>query len=42
MDPTQVVRDENGVMRCRQCGFPYALSPEELAQLDALLRKLIP
>jgi hypothetical protein len=31
MDPTQVIRDENGVMRCRECGFSYNLAPEEIA-----------
>src|SRR5947209_2057612 len=32
MDPTQVIRDEHGVMRCRECGFPYDLSPGEVVQ----------
>jgi hypothetical protein len=30
MDPSQVIRDQNGVMRCRECGFGYNLSPEEI------------
>lgn len=32
MDPQQVVRDETGIMRCRECGFPYALSQTEVAE----------
>jgi hypothetical protein len=32
MDPTQVVRDEHGVMRCRECGFPYDLPPAEVVR----------
>ena len=31
MDTRQVTRDENGTMRCRECGFPYALAPGEVA-----------
>lgn len=31
MDTQQVVRDDTGTMRCRECGFPYALSPLEVA-----------
>jgi hypothetical protein len=30
MDPSQVVRDEDGVMRCRECGFRYDLTPDEI------------
>ncbi len=32
MDTRQVVRDDTGTMRCRECGFPYALSPLEVAE----------
>lgn len=32
MDAQQVVRDANGVMRCRECGFVYALSPDQIAE----------
>jgi hypothetical protein len=28
MDPAQVTRDADGAMRCRECGFRYALSRE--------------
>lgn len=31
MDPTQVERDEHGVMRCHQCGFAYNLDAESVA-----------
>ena len=31
MDTRQVVRDDTGTLRCRECGFPYALSPLEVA-----------
>ncbi len=31
MDTRQVRRDDTGTMRCRECGFPYALSPLEVA-----------
>jgi hypothetical protein len=30
MDAKQVIRGEDGVMRCRECGFGYALAPAEL------------
>jgi DinB superfamily len=30
MDPSQVVRDANNVMRCRECGFTYNLAREEV------------
>ncbi|GAC1462938.1 MAG: hypothetical protein NVS2B16_25840 [Chloroflexota bacterium] len=30
MDPQQVERDSDGVMRCQQCGFAYTLSPPEI------------
>lgn len=30
MDPRQVVRDDTGMMRCRECGFTYALSPRDI------------
>ncbi len=33
MDPAQVVRDENGMMRCRECGFIYGRSREEVVEL---------
>ncbi len=33
MDPAQVVRDENGMMRCRECGFTYGRSREEVVDL---------
>jgi len=33
MDPSQVVRDENGMMRCRECGFTYGRSREEVVEL---------
>jgi len=33
MDPAQVVRDENGMMRCRECGFTYGRSREEVVEL---------
>lgn len=32
MDPEQVTRAENGVMRCRQCGFTYDLGLGETAR----------
>jgi len=32
MDPSQVSRDESGVMRCRECGFGYNLAPGEIAE----------
>lgn len=32
MDPNQVKRDEDGIMRCVQCGFHYDLSPTEVAE----------
>lgn len=32
MDPNQVKRDEDGVMRCIQCGFRYDLSPAQVAE----------
>lgn len=31
MDPNQVRRGEDGVMRCTQCGFRYDLSPADVA-----------
>jgi hypothetical protein len=31
MDPSQVIRDANGVMRCRECGFSYDLDRREVA-----------
>ncbi len=41
MDTQQVVRDDTGTLRCRECGFPYALSPLAVAaradrELDAV------
>ncbi len=30
MDPNQVIRDEAGVMKCRECGFAYNLTPHEI------------
>jgi DinB superfamily len=30
MDPEQVVRGDDGVMRCDECGFAYNLSPQEV------------
>ena len=35
MDPEQVVRDERGVMRCRDCGFGYNLTPDEIVANSA-------
>ncbi|HLJ69050.1 MAG TPA: DinB family protein [Chloroflexota bacterium] len=35
MDPTQVVRDDDGVMRCRDCGFRYELDPAAIGQQTA-------
>lgn len=32
MDPTQVVRDPDGSFRCRECGFRYALTREEIVR----------
>jgi hypothetical protein len=32
MDPQQVIRGEDGVMRCTQCGFAYDLDPQETAR----------
>jgi hypothetical protein len=32
MDPKQVLRDSNGVMRCRECGFTYNLDRDEVAR----------
>jgi hypothetical protein len=32
MDPRQVVRDDDGVMRCTQCGFRYDHSSDEVAE----------
>lgn len=45
MDPNQVVRDPDGVMRCSQCDFRYNLSPSEIVDatargLDAVLTAL--
>jgi hypothetical protein len=31
MDPQQVVRGDDGIMRCTQCGFAYDLNAEETA-----------
>ncbi len=31
MDVNQVERDADGVFRCRECGFRYALAPAEIA-----------
>lgn len=33
MDPQQVVRGDDGVMRCKQCGFAYNLDSRETARL---------
>jgi hypothetical protein len=33
MDPQQVVRGDDGVMRCTQCGFAYDHDAEETARL---------
>jgi len=35
MDPTQVLRGDDGVFACRECGFSYALSGAEIAQVCA-------
>lgn len=32
MDPNQVKRDDDGTMRCIQCGFRYDLSPTQVAE----------
>lgn len=32
MDPQQVKRDADGVMRCGECGFAYGLDPKEVAK----------
>jgi hypothetical protein len=32
MDAKQVIRGEDGAMRCRDCGFGYALAPAELVE----------
>ena len=32
MDPRQVVRGDDGVMRCRVCGFRYGLNPREIVE----------
>src|SRR5579884_4503438 len=32
MDPEQVIRDPEGRMRCRQCGFAYDLDPPAIAE----------
>lgn len=32
MDPQQVVRGDDGVMRCKQCGFAYQLDAQETAR----------
>lgn len=32
MDPTQVMRDADGTMRCRQCGFTYDLTEVQVAE----------
>ena len=31
MDPTQVIRQPDGSLQCRQCGFSYTLTSEEVA-----------
>jgi DinB superfamily len=31
MDPTQVIRQPDGTMQCRECGFRYTLTSEEVA-----------
>jgi hypothetical protein len=36
MDPEQVVRTDDGAMRCRQCGFTYELPPEDLLEQVAV------
>jgi hypothetical protein len=35
MDPTQVLRGDDGVFRCRECGFLYALSGAEISRTCA-------
>jgi len=35
MDPSQVTRDERGVMLCRECGFSYNLEPGEIVRRSA-------
>lgn len=35
MDPTQVLRGDDGVFTCRDCGFRYALSGAEIARVCA-------
>ena len=35
MDPTQVLRGDDGVFTCRECGFRYALSGAEIARVCA-------
>ncbi|HEX6506967.1 MAG TPA: DinB family protein [Chloroflexota bacterium] len=35
MDPTQVIRGDDGIFRCRQCGFSYDLDRVETAQRAA-------
>jgi hypothetical protein len=32
MDPQQVTRGDDGVMRCTECGFAYDLDPQETAR----------
>jgi hypothetical protein len=32
MDPSQVTRDDQGVMACRECGFRYTLTPAEIVE----------
>lgn len=32
MDPRQVARDPDGVMRCRECGFRYELEPRQVVE----------
>jgi hypothetical protein len=32
MDPEQVTRDQSGALRCRECGFAYTLTPDEVVE----------
>jgi hypothetical protein len=32
MDAKQVIRGDDGIMRCRECGFGYVLAPAELVE----------
>jgi hypothetical protein len=32
MDPSQVMRDDHGMMTCRECGYRYSLTPSEIVE----------